>query len=211
MLIFIDESGDPGLKIGQGSSKFFIVALVVFEENDEAVACDQRIELLKRELGWGSKDEFHFKNNSNKVREAFLMAVSPYSFFYYGIVMNKTQLWGDGFRDKRSFYKYSCSLVFENAKEKLTNAIIVIDESGNKDFRQQLQRYLKGKMNDSNKVIKKIKMQRSTGNNLLQLADYVAGVINRSIGGKRKEANKFRKMISHREIHVQIWPKIENS
>ena len=208
MLIFIDESGDPGLKLKQGSSQFFTVSLVVFEEHEEATACDQRIELLKRELGWKGTDEFHFKNNSNRVREIFLKAVSPYSFFYYGIVMNKARLWGDGFKDKRSFYKYSCSLVFENAKEKLNNAIIVIDKSGNTDFRKQLQRYLKQKINsEQERKIKTVKMQRSTSNNLLQLADYIAGVINRSASDKRKEAKKYRTMISHREIYVQIWPK----
>lgn len=29
MLVFIDESGDPGLKIDAGSSKYFVVALIV--------------------------------------------------------------------------------------------------------------------------------------------------------------------------------------
>lgn len=33
MLVFIDESSDPGLKTEQGSSKFFTVALLVFEDN----------------------------------------------------------------------------------------------------------------------------------------------------------------------------------
>ena len=63
-------------------------------------------------------------------------AVAPYSFFYYGIVINKdsSKLYGDGFRNKSSFYKYACSLVFENAKEKLNNAIVVIDKSGNLNF-----------------------------------------------------------------------------
>lgn len=61
MLIFIDESGDSGLKIDQGSSRFFTVSLVVFEDHDEALACDQRIGLLKRELRWKEGSEFHFK------------------------------------------------------------------------------------------------------------------------------------------------------
>lgn len=60
-------------------------------------------------------------------------------------------------------------------------------------------------MNDyERKVIKKVKMQKSHTNNLLQLADYVAGIINRSVLGK--DANEFRKMIAEREILVQIWP-----
>jgi len=86
MLVFIDESGDPGLKIEKGSSSFFTVALVIFEDKDEALACDQRVSLLKKELGWEEDSEFHFKRNSDKVRRAFLQAVAPYSFFYYGML-----------------------------------------------------------------------------------------------------------------------------
>lgn len=209
MLVFIDESGDPGLKIDKGSSRYFTVSLVIFEENEEALACDQKIELLKRELGWSPDSEFHFKNNSDKAREAFLRAVLPYNFFYYGIVINKDldKLWGDGFKDKKSFYKYTCSLVFENAKEKLDNATIVIDKSGDLDFRRQLEKYLKSKMNSAKKAIKKVKMERSKSNNLLQLADYVAGAINRSVSDKRKNHDKYRKIIARREIRVQIWPR----
>ncbi|NNN06950.1 MAG: DUF3800 domain-containing protein [Elusimicrobia bacterium] len=38
MLVFIDESGDTGLKVAQDSSEYFVVALVTFEDHDEAVA-----------------------------------------------------------------------------------------------------------------------------------------------------------------------------
>ena len=208
MLIFVDESGDTGLKIEQGSSKFFSVALVVFEELDEATACDQRIGLLRRELGWDEHSEFHFKRNSDKVRRAFLQAVAPYNFFYYGIVINKEKLWGEGFRDKRSFYKYTSGLVFQNAKEKLSKAIVVIDESGNLDFKRQLARYLRSKINEEpRKIIAKVKMQRSGSNNLLQLADYIAGVINRSTQGSKKFILEYQRFIAHRKIYVQTWPK----
>ncbi|MEK7189873.1 MAG: DUF3800 domain-containing protein [Patescibacteria group bacterium] len=121
MLVFIDESGDSGLKIEKGSSRYFTVGLVVFEDNAEALACDQRMQLLKSESGLSENTEFHFKRNSDKFKRAFLTAIAPYDFFYYGIVINKDpdKLCGDGFRNKESFYKYACGLVFENAKEKL--------------------------------------------------------------------------------------------
>lgn len=208
MLVFIDESGDSGLKVTQGSSRYFTVSLVVFEDHDEAIACDKRIELLKRELGWDSSSEFHFKNNSERVRIAFLKAVVPYNFFYYGIVINKdpVKLYGEGFRNKESFYKYACGLVFENAKEKLRNAIVLVDRSGSLDFRTQLAKYLKRKVNTGSTSVKKVKMQKSESNNLLQLADYVAGTINRSVTNTKKHSDEYRKIIAHREIHVQVWP-----
>jgi len=210
MIVFIDESGDPGLKLGKGSSKYFCVGLVVFQDHDEALACDQRITLLRRELGWTSQSEFHFKRNSDKVRTTFLKAVSLYNFFYYGIVINKDpkKLWGEGFKDKQSFYKYASGLVFENAKDKLENATVVIDESGNDEFKRQLGKYLKTRTNNQNKVINKVKMERSNSNNLLQLADYVASIINRSVLNKKRKKDCFRLLIAHREIYVQIWPRL---
>lgn len=140
----------------------------------------------------------------------FFSAVAKYNFFYYGIVINKDpkKLYGNGFKDKHSFYKYASSLVFENAKEKLNSATVVIDESGNLEFRNQLATYLRRKLNTGSKIIHKVKMQRSEGNNLLQLADYVAGAINRSVMNKKKKSDVYRKSISHREINVQIWPKL---
>ncbi|MBI4683989.1 MAG: DUF3800 domain-containing protein [Nitrospirae bacterium] len=210
MLVFVDESGDSGFKTEQGSSQFFTVALVIFEEHDEATACDQRIQLLRRELGWNERSEFHFNRNSDRVRRTFLQAVSPYNFFYYGIVLNKDpqKLWGEGFRHKPSFYKYTCSLVFENAKEKLNRAHVIIDKSGNLDFRRQLAKYLTGKINEEHrKIITQVKMQRSESNNLLQLTDYIAGVINRSVQRDKKFSADYRRIIAHREMYVQIWPR----
>ena len=111
MLALIDESGDSGFKIGKGSSKYFTIALVIFEDDEEAITCDSRIELLKRELGWKANSEFHFKSNSDKIREAFFKAVLPYNFFYYGFVLDKysTKLYKDVFKNKDSFYKYTFS------------------------------------------------------------------------------------------------------
>lgn len=208
MLVFIDESGDTGLKIKKGATKYFGIFMIVFEDNDEALACDQRIDLLRRELRLTADFEFHFYKNSNRVRENFLKAVLPYQFFYYGIVINKEKLFGDGFNNKESFYKYASSLLFENAKEKLESAIVTIDESGRKLFKYQLASYLKRKLNVKNnyKHIKKVKMQNSKGNNLLQLADMIAGAVNRSFN-KKKDNYRFRNIIKPREIYVQIWPK----
>jgi len=102
MLVFVDESGDPGLKIEQGSSRYFVVALVIFEDNDEAQAADDRITLLRREMRLDPRFEFRFNKCRRNFREQFLKAVAPYQFFYYGIVINKepNKLWGEGFQHK---------------------------------------------------------------------------------------------------------------
>lgn len=204
MLVFIDESGDTGLKLEKGSSRYFVISLILFEEHEEAIACDKRIELLKRELRL--KGEFKFSKLNIDKRTAFFNAMLPYSFFYFGIIINKDlqKLSGSGFRVKESFYKYTCSLIFENAKPHLKDAIVVIDGNGSKDFRMRLQDYLKRKVGSG--VIKKIKIQDSKQNNLLQLADMVVGAIHRNLSNKI-DKNAYRKLLTTKEFNVQMWPK----
>jgi len=209
MLVFIDESGDSGLRITEGSSRYFVISLVVFEDHQEAEACDQRISLLVRELGYKQDFYFHFFENSHRIREAFLKAVAPYDFVYFGFVLNKdpSKLWGEGFKVKESLYKVACSYVFENAKPYKNKEKVIIDKTGKQVFRSQLASYLKRRINEENKqIIKEVKMQSDRGNCLLQLADYIAGVINRHEQGK-KMGVEYRRYIAHKEMYVQVWPK----
>lgn len=209
MLVFIDESGDTGFKFDIGSSSFFTIVLVVFEDRNEALACDKKIASLRPEVGWKDGDEFHFKSNSDKIRKKFFKAIESYNFFYYGIVINKKlgNALGINFKNKEYFYKYVCGLIFENAKDKLMNAVVIIDKSGGTEFRNKLSVYLRKKINKTERIIKEVKMQKSNSNNLLQLADYVAGALNKSIQDQKSEADVYRNLISHREISVNIWPK----
>ena len=209
MLVFLDESGDPGMKLSGGSSDLFIVTLVIFNDHDEAQAADDRVRLLRQELGVNEAFEFKFNKMNRAFRTAFLEAVGGFDFFYFGIVLNKKRLHGPGFQFKQSFYKYTCSLVFENAKPHLTDATVVIDGSGSREFRQQINTYLRRKINDKKatvRIIRKVKVQDSHRNNLLQLADVVCGAVARSYGEKA-DAKEYRRLISHREIYVQVWPK----
>jgi len=209
MLAFVDESGCTGLKIQSGSSRYFVVAVVIFEELDVAHALDKRIDELHQEMGHGPKGEFRFYNTNRERRKMFLKAVARYNFQYLAIVINKDpkKLYGEGFKYPSAFYKYASKLVFENAKPLLNNAKVVIDGSGSREFRNQLSKYLKTHINEEgNRCIRKVKLEDSTRNNLLQLADMVAGSINRSLTGKR-DAKDYRKIIKRREKHVQLWPK----
>jgi hypothetical protein len=148
MLVFIDESGDPGLNIEGGSSKYFVVAHVAFDDHDEALAADDRISRLRKEQGFPAKFEFHFNKMRPAYRRRFLEAVASYNFFYFAVVMNKAKLTDPEFQFKESIYKYACGLLLEDAKPRLNNAIVVVDGSESKSFRRELKSYLVRKLKD---------------------------------------------------------------
>jgi len=208
MLAFLDESGDTGRKLEKGSSKYFVVSLVIFLDNEEALRCDQRIGLLRSELNLADKYEFHFADNSKRVRLAFLEAINRYNFTILTVVINKdpNKLYGDGFNIKSSFYKYACQMVLTNAMPYLDKATLIIDRSGNATFQGELRKYLRNKLNDHDGAkIKKFKAQHSHHNNLLQLVDYCVGVSNRKAQNK-KDWPEYYKFISAK-INCQEWPK----
>src|SRR5689334_732561 len=117
MLMFIDESGDTGFKLQDGSSEYFVVALVAFEDPNEALAADERIVLLRQEMGLNDRFEFHFNKMKPTQRKQFLKTLAVHEFFYWAVVINKTKVAGHAdFQFKYSLYQYACGLVFENAK-----------------------------------------------------------------------------------------------
>ena len=207
MLVFIDESGDAGLRIAEGSTDYFVVILVVFQNYANADKADSCINLLRRQLGLPSDFEFHFNSLNNKRREAFLQSVASQEFFYSGIVIDKRKLDGASMQYGDSFHQYTCGLVFQNMKSYLYNSIVVIDGTGSRQFKRALQTYLKKCTNDRDtQHIKQVRMQQSRNNNLLQLADMICGAVRRSHGNKQ-DSQTYRQLIVHREMGLQIWPK----
>lgn len=197
------------MKLGRGASDFFTVALIIFEENDEAQAADTRITLLRRELRKPDSFEFHFKENSDGIRQAFFEALVPYNFFYFAFVVNKQALYTGSLPTTEAFYQYVCGLVFESAKPYLDNALVKIDASGGRKFQRQLAAYLKTKINtpdSSTRYIDSVTANDSRQNNMLQLADMVCGAVARSYRADKSQPDRFRKIIKHREILVQELP-----
>ena len=211
MLGFFDESGDPGLKIDRGSSRYFVVALVTFAENEPALRCDQRIDELRKELHLTNNYEFHFGKNSWKTREAFLRSVQPFDFQYHIFVLDKSPQTLDNlpFRDSESLYKYTAGLLFENASPYLNEVTVIADKTGSRRFRVDLPRYLQSRVNSYQEIrtIKNVKLQDSHRNNLLQLADYVASIGNQAIHGIPDAIELQEKYLRRKEITRQIWPK----
>ena len=209
MLAFVDESGDQGRKLDRGSSLYFTVVCVTFQEEDEALQCDKRIDDLRGELQVPPSYEFRFSRNSDRVRQAFFRAIGPYPFFYHAFSLNKDPevLYGEGFRNKESLYKFVARLVFENAAPHLRSATVVIDGSGERRFRDELATYLRRRIRDEHgqQIIKKVKVQKSHGNNLLQLADMVVGVMNRVVL-KKKDAATYHHLIRSHELSRRVWP-----
>ena len=134
MLAFLDESGDVGVKIGQGSSPFFVMALVIFQDNDVAEAADRRITEYRSKLRLHPHYEFKFIKLERERRLALLETITTLDFQYHAIVVDKAKLDPADCKDNETLYMRTSQLLVSTTCDDLHGAKIAIDRLGSKGF-----------------------------------------------------------------------------
>lgn len=89
MLVFIDDSGDTGFKFERGSSRYFVISLLIFDDDLEAEKMSVAIKQLKRDVGIGDHEEFKFNKSRDKNRELFLQTINYFSFRIRSLIVEK--------------------------------------------------------------------------------------------------------------------------
>ncbi|MBU7590348.1 MAG: DUF3800 domain-containing protein, partial [Sphingopyxis terrae] len=141
MLVFIDESGDPGFKVDRGSTPIFAAAMVVFDTRDDAIAADAIIAAALDELR--AHPEFKFNKSSHDKRDRFFQLLGGCNFCVRAIVVKKNIIYSDRLRaEKDEFYRFFVKNMVKHDGGMLDNAKVIIDGSGERVFRQDLQRHL---------------------------------------------------------------------
>lgn len=201
MLVFIDESGDAGFKTKQGSSKFFVLTLVIFDDELEAEKTTKKIFDLKTK--WGKPLEYEIK--FNKLRESdkifFLNKVKNCKFRVRAIIIEKDQVCLSRLRkNSKAYYCFFLKQVLEHNRETISNAKLRLDGSGERNLRNALVNYLRKELNQKNRkvVISDLKFVNSKSSLLIQLTDMVTGSIYRSYQYEKKDRKIYKEIIEKR-------------
>ena len=203
MLIFIDDSGDPGFKVAKGSTEYFIICLVIFDDPLEAEETALKIKKLRRELNLSDNFEFKFNKCRKEFRCQFLDVIRSSKFRVRAIVMDKSKIYGEELRRSReSFYGYAIKMVLKHHSGTIRNAKLRLDGHGNRKFKQAFNTYLRKELNSqangTEKVFLDLKFVDSKRNVLIQLADMVAGTINRKYNRSKTDRIEYYNIIKDR-------------
>lgn len=194
MLVVIDESGDPGFKVEKGSSPIFVAAMAIFRTGEDAQATEKRIRQAKTDLR--VRSEFKFNKSSNAVRDGFFAAVRGCPFAVRAIVVNKALIYSPHLKtDKEDFYRFFIRQILTNDGDTLADAKVLIDGSGDREFRRMLQRSLR---RQAGTRVKSVAFGNSKNDLLVQLADMCAGAIARSYRPDRPDRLRWWRMLRPR-------------
>lgn len=94
----MDESGDTGFKLGEGSSAYFVIMLVLIENASVAETIREDLEQVRQDLRW--QKEFHFSKTPDTVRQGFSSVLARHPIAFRAIVVPKALIY-TGVSDQR--------------------------------------------------------------------------------------------------------------
>lgn len=200
MLVFIDDSGDPGFKVEKGSSPVFVITCVIFDDELEAERTAVVIKELRRKLKKSDNFEFKFNKANRELRLKFLEHIAHLRFRIRAIVFEKSKVKRSELKtSKRSFYNYAIKMVLKHNFGTIKEAKIRLDGHGDRIYKREVIRYLRKELNNrENKVFQKLQFVDSKSNVLIQLADMIAGSIHRKYEAGKTDAKMYYSVIKKR-------------
>ncbi|MBR0460511.1 DUF3800 domain-containing protein [Candidatus Saccharibacteria bacterium] len=198
-LIFIDDSGDPGFK--KASSSNFVIAAALFIDPEIAMSLSERITKYRESLGWRNDYEFKFTKIRKDIIADLLKIISEYDFQIYATYVDKASFrQTSAIIDKQKLYDWTIKELLDIIP--IEEAKIEIDGRSSKQNMRKTATYLRREINRNGVKKITIKFEDSTEDNLIQLADLIAGSINRSMTDKT-DAKVYIDIIKNKIIKIK--------
>lgn len=203
MLVFIDDSGDPGFNFDKGSSIYFALAAVIFDSNESAEETSAAINNLRESLHWNSNREFKFNKSNSHIRQLFLQTIASHDFRIRAILVDKRIIHSPELKsDKNSFYNFMIKELLTHSNGTIINANIYLDGHEDKIYKRAARTYFRKQLSSQNGLVKKLEFVDSKKNNLIQAADMIVSSIARSKSDKN-DAMVYKNIFSS---HIEdLW------
>jgi Protein of unknown function (DUF3800) len=194
-LVFIDESGDSGLK--PGSSLFFVIAFVIFDDYLEAEKLALELKILRRKLFNNDYQEFHFTKDSIAVKQSFFDVLKINNLTIYAQVINKKVIHTDTIHHK-NLYKIFLLEGLGKVMINCADAKVQIDGDGSRQYKRDMISAIKQVARSSSITLHSVSFSDSKNNILIQVADMCAGVIRRKYENTKPEYDRIYQSISRK-------------
>lgn len=196
VLAFIDDSGDTGFQIGNGSTRHLVIAACVFFEDIDIEDVAARID--------GCADtnrhrrEFKYSKTKDRIKDCFFNCIGPASFAVRSIVIDKTAIYSERLRENpRDLKSFAIRQLLTHHDGFVRDAKIVIDGNDQKPFGMSDHDYFTRVVNGASPgTVRKVEFVDSRTSRPIQLADMIAGAVHRHVRTDEKQSSiHFRRFV----------------
>lgn len=140
VVAFADEFGNNSFKFETESSHFIIASVIVNSEDLPEFYQEAEV-IRKKYFQTGEIKSSKIKDN-HKRRMLILKDVVKLKFNVYSVVIDKRELYGEGFKYKKSFYKYLNGVLYKELYKTFPKLELKVDEHGGNDFMLSFKKYV---------------------------------------------------------------------
>ena len=177
--VYLDETGDTGFKFNKGSSRYFVVTLLLVSDQ---LPLHHAVDDLRLRLGHRETSEFKFYRSEPRVRREFLRMMTQHDLLIRALVIDKTRMTRPHMQKRDVFYNYLVKMILDHDNGRLQGATLILDKRDkNKKSQQALTSYLKRQLNAGSgqyQRVAEVRYHESHRDNLLQVVDMASGAIN---------------------------------
>jgi len=203
--VFVDESGDPDIDLSKsGPSDYFVLSAVIVDSDHLDSEQELVKEIIEKYFPKGQIKSSKIGGNVQR-RRKILQDVSKIRFTHYSQVIDKSLILSDsGLQFRRSFIKFINRILYKNLFESFSDINVIADQYGKSDFMMGFKDYLLKRLPQRLFERSTFDFANSADFPFIQIADLVAGTINRCYSGK--DPSEILEIIKERTIIIDEWP-----
>lgn len=205
---YIDEFGNSGLDFEnpQNSTHFIVTAVIV--EKDKVLKLEEQLEVIRKNNFQTGEIKSSKVGANDGRREKILKEICELDFIFYAVVVDKKQLYSEGFRYKKSFYKFIHSLVDRELFKTFPNLEIIADEHGSNKFMEEFIVYIRKNHIPDLFHQSEFRFTDSKNLSLVQIADFISGTLGRCFDETKISEKRalFLELINAKVVHIKHWP-----
>ncbi|WP_288707609.1 DUF3800 domain-containing protein [uncultured Alistipes sp.] len=205
---FIDEFGNNGLDFTNPQiSSHFIVTAIIVEENDIPILETLCTE-IRQKYFQGSEIKSSKVGKNHERRKRILENILDGKFNVYTLVVDKKHLYSEGFKYKKSFYKFLNGLLYHELFRRYPLLQIVADEIGHNSYMSSFKRYVQNRHKPDLFSYSSFGFSNSKSSSLVQIADFIGGTLARRYDSTvyEEEADLYLKMMDRHLLPIKYFP-----
>ncbi|STC96923.1 DUF3800 domain-containing protein [Elizabethkingia anophelis] len=208
VIAFADEFGNNSFKFSTESSHFIIASVIVnYEDLDEFYS-----EVEKIRIKYFQKGEIKSSKvkDNHKRRLLILNELIKLKFNIYSVVVDKIKLYGEGFKYKKSFYKYLNGILYKELYKTFPKLELKVDEHGGNEFMLEFKEYVKQNHIRTLFEGSEFFVNQSDKELGVQVADFIAGTLGYIFDEHKNNeySYQFLEVISNKIISINHFPKV---
>lgn len=207
IIAFADEFGNNSFDFNSQGSHFIITSVIM--NSDELVENNKKLEVIrKKHFQTGEIKSSKVGKNHNR-RKKILKELNLVNFSIYSVVVDKRKLYTEGFKQKRSFYKYLNGLLYKELYRTFPQLNLIVDEHGGNDFMRSFKKYVNKNHIRTLFSFSEFTIGDSKNEIGIQLADFMTGTLGYIFDEKKKnsESDYFFQLIKDKIISLNFFPK----